>query len=71
MIELDGNDVSRWVRDYEVIGRFKDYVVLRLELLVGNLEIESPVLAQISLQPDLKDLLIKNGWTPPSDEDAA
>lgn len=64
-IEIDGHDISRWVAHYEVIGDTRDATILRLDILVGGLEIEAPMAGDLELGAGTKALLIKNGWLPP------
>jgi hypothetical protein len=64
-IELDGQDISAWCCRYEVVGALKDLVVLRLDLYVGELEIETPVDPTVVVDQGLADLLVEHGWTPP------
>lgn len=64
-IELDGRDISTWVSHYEVIGNIRDATILRLDILVGGLEITAPMTEELDLGPGAETLLIKHGWTPP------
>lgn len=70
-IELDGKDISAWCHRYEVVGELKDLVVLRLDLYVGELEIESPVDPTVTVGSDLRQLLVEHGWTAPPDPEWA
>lgn len=66
-IELDGTDISRYVCHYEVIGNIRDATILRLDILVGGLEVTAPMADELALGPGAEALLIKNGWTPPAE----
>lgn len=67
-IELDGRDISQWVSHYEVIGNIRDATILRLDILVGGVEIEAPMSDALALGPGAEALLIKHGWTPPAED---
>lgn len=62
-IEINGNDISRWVERYELVGDVHDVTVLRLDLFVGDLAVEAP--AREELTVGLRDALVRNGWQPP------
>lgn len=70
-IEIDGQDISRWVAHYEVVGDVRDATILRLDILVGGLVIEAPMAGELELGPGTEALLIKNGWLPPVKKDTA
>lgn len=63
VVEIDGHDISSWCQHAEVIYDAEHINILRIDVLVGSLEVESDVL--VDLAAPVKGFLIQHGWTPP------
>lgn len=67
-VELDGKDISSWVHSYAVVGRVNELTVLRLELYVGDRDLQLPAHEEVTVCEDLAELLTRHGWRPPAGE---
>lgn len=68
-VEINGQEISSWCQNVEVIYNAKGVNVVRIDVLAGSLEVESDAL--IELAAPAKGFLIQHGWTPPPDEPIA
>lgn len=65
-VHLDGQDISRAVRDVTVKMRAGDVPQVTLGLAVHTLD-ESDIDAEVRISEDTRTLLSRLGWTPPGD----
>lgn len=66
-VELDGEDISQTLTGLSVRLDAGELPCIQLDVLVLDLtaELENP---RIVIPDDTRDLLIRFGWTPPSDD---
>ncbi len=65
-VEIDGKDISSWCTRAEVVHSHKDFNTVRLELLVGSLEVDTTAISTLVVDDAVQDLLVKHGWIRPS-----
>ncbi len=63
-IELNGEDISRYVRSFSIDAEPGRLPEIRLDLAVFEVETDTSD-AKIHLAPGTADLLVQLGWTPP------
>jgi hypothetical protein len=61
-LKLDGVDVSKAVRGFELSSRVGQVTTLLIDLVVA-----ADADGEVALKPDVHELLIDLGWTPPGD----
>lgn len=66
-ITLDGHDISHGIRGGTIRFQLAEYPTLELELVAAPIEWEGEVAVRLHLEPAARDLLIRQGWTPPAD----
>lgn len=65
---LDDKEISNWVYRYQLEADIKSANTLRLELYIGAVEIDQPVVPIVELDRSLQAALIAQGWSPPVDD---
>lgn len=63
-VELDGEDISRYVRSFSIDAEAGHLPEISLDLLVFELEAETSD-TKIHLAPETAGILVRLGWTPP------
>ncbi len=66
-VELDGDDISRNVRAISLDIEAGQLPTVRVDLAVFELETDTGE-TKIHLAPGTADLLVRLGWTPPTEE---
>lgn len=66
-IEVDGHDISTAVRGVDVRMRAGELPIVDLDLMVYEVKRLDMAEAEVVIDSDVRDALIKLGWTPPKE----